>query len=294
MHKKTMKHKNRHEDQELTELLSLLKRNRIQPKKRLGQTFLYKRFIAEEIVRLADIKSNDIVIEIGAGLGILTFPLAGKGAMVVGLEYDTALVSILKKIIENKNVEIIRVDALHFDYKEVFTKHKTRLKIIGNLPYYMTSPLIFKLLKLKSIIATIIIMLQKEVADRIVAQPGSRDYGTISIFSQIYFDVSKQLTVTNDCFYPRPMVDSEVVEFNIKDKPLVDVKDEQLFEKLVRASFSKRRKTFLNTMKGANYLNRSKQKIMQAIEQTGIDPQRRPETLAISEFNSLCNHIMTA
>jgi len=294
MHKKTMKHKNRHEDQELTELLSLLKRNRIQPKKRLGQTFLYKRFIAEEIVRLADIKSNDIVIEIGAGLGLLTFPLAGKGAMVVGLEYDTALVSILKKIIENKNVEIIRVDALHFDYKEVFTKHKTRLKIIGNLPYYMTSPLIFKLLKLKSIIATIIIMLQKEVADRIVAQPGCRDYGTISIFSQIYFDVSKQLTVTNDCFYPRPMVDSEVVEFNIKDKPLVDVKDEQLFEKLVRASFSKRRKTFLNTMKGANYLNRSKQKIMQAIEHTGIDPQRRPETLTVSEFNSLCNHIMTA
>ena len=213
--------------------------------------------------------------------------------MVVGLEYDMALVSILKKIIENKNVEIIRVDALHFDYEEVFTKHKTRLKIIGNLPYYMTSPLIFKLLKLKSIIEAIIIMLQKEVADRIVAQPGSRDYGTISIFSQIYFDVSKQLTVTNDCFYPRPMVDSEVVEFNIKDKPLVDVKDEQLFEKLVRASFSKRRKTFLNTMKGANYLNRSKQKIMQAIEQTGIDPQRRPETLTVSEFNSLCNHIMT-
>jgi 16S rRNA (adenine1518-N6/adenine1519-N6)-dimethyltransferase len=258
----------------------------------LGQTFLFKQFIAEEIVRLANITSGDIVIEIGSGLGILTLSLAGSGAKIIGLEYDTALVSILKKIITNKKTEIIRADALNFNYEDVFTKHKNKLKIIGNLPYYMTSPLIFKLLGLKSIIATIFIMIQKEVADRIVAQPETRNYGTLSIFSQIYFDVSKKLTVTKDCFYPTPKVDSEVVEFTIKDAPLVEVKDEQLFEKLVRASFSKRRKTFLNSMKGANYLNRDKQKMLQAMERSEIDPIRRPETLTISEFNLLCTELI--
>ncbi len=291
MRVKRRKYKKHYEDQELTKLLSLLKRHRIQPKKRLGQTFLVKQFIAEEIVRLANITSCDIVIEIGSGLGILTLSLAGSGAKIIGLEYDITLASILQKIITNKNTEIIRADALNFNYEEAFTKHKSKLKIIGNLPYYMTSPLIFKLLGLKSIIETIFIMIQKEVADRIVAQPETRNYGTLSIFSQLYFNVSKKLTVTKDCFYPPPKVDSEVVEFTIRDTPLVEIKDEQLFEKLVRASFSKRRKTFLNSMKGANYLNRDKEEILQAMERSGIDPRRRPETLAISEFNLLCTEL---
>ena len=288
---KRRKYKKHYEDQELTKLLSLLKRHRIRPKKRLGQTFLFKQFIAEEIVRLANITSCDIVIEIGSGLGILTLSLAGSGAKIIGLEYDTTLASILQKIITNKNTEIIRADALNFNYEEAFTKHRSKLKIVGNLPYYMTSPLIFKLLGLKSIIETIFIMIQKEVADRIIAQPETRNYGTLSIFSQLYFDVSKKLTVTKDCFYPPPKVDSEVVEFTIKDAPLVEIKDEQLFEKLVRSSFSKRRKTLLNSMKGENDLNRDKEKILQARERSGIDPRRRPETLAISEFNLLCTEL---
>lgn len=293
MNAQTRKYKNHQRDQELTKLLSFLKIHRIQPKKRLGQTFLFKQFIAEEIVRLADIKSHDIVVEIGAGLGALTLPLADRAAKVMGLEYDIELVSILKKIINHKNAEIIHADALNFDYGEVFTKYKTKLKIIGNLPYYMTSPLIFKLLKLKSIIEVILLMIQKEVAERVIAQPGTKDYGTISIFSQLYCDISKQLTVTKDCFYPRPKVDSEVVKFTIYEKPVVEVKDGQFFEKLVRASFSQRRKTLFNSLKGAHYLNRGKQKILQAIERSGIDPKRRPETLTISEFNKLCQQIIS-
>lgn len=287
----TRKHKDYYTDQEVIKLLSLLKRNRIQPKKRLGQTFLLKQFIAEEIVRLADIKSQDIVVEIGAGLGALTLPLSEKAAKVIGLEYDIVLVSLLQKIIKHKNVEIIRADALHFNYREVFTKYKTKLKVIGNLPYYLTSPLIFKLLKLKSIIEVILVMIQKEVADRIVAQPGTKDYGTISIFSQLHCDVSKQLTVTKDCFYPLPKVDAEVLQFTIYEKPVVEVEDVHFFEKLVRASFAQRRKTLLNSLKGAHYFNRGKQKILEALEIAGIDPQRRPETLAINEFNTLCQQI---
>ena len=293
MSAQTKKYKIHHRDQELTEQLALLKKHRIKPKKRLGQIFLFKNFIVEEIVRLADIKCHDIVVEIGAGLGALTLPLAERAAKVIGLEYDVVLISLLKKIITHNNVEIIHADALNFDYGEVFTKYKTKLKIIGNLPYYMTSPLIFKLLKLKSIIDVIILMIQKEVADRITAHPGTKDYGTISIFSQLYCDVSKQLTVTKDCFYPRPKVDSEVVKFTIYEKPTAKVKDGQFFEKLVRASFSHRRKTLLNGLKGAHYLNRDKQKILQALERSGIDPKRRPETLTISEFNILCQQILS-
>ena len=234
-----------------------------------------------------------MVIEIGPGMGILTLPLAGSGANIIGLEYDTALVSILQKTIPTKHTDIIRADALNFNYEDVFTKHGKKLKIIGNLPYYMTSPFIFKLLSLKSIIETIVIMIQKEVADRIIAQPATRNYGTLSIFSQLHFDVSKQLTVTKDCFYPTPKVDSEVVVFSIRDTPRVDVKDKHLFEQLVRASFAKRRKTLLNSMKGANYLNRDKQTILNAMEGSGIDPRRRPETLTINEFNTLCIHILS-
>jgi 16S rRNA (adenine1518-N6/adenine1519-N6)-dimethyltransferase len=293
MNAQTRKHKNHYIDREFTALLSLLKRHRTQPKKRLGQTFLFKQSIAEEIARLADIKSYDTVVEIGAGLGALTIPLAERAANVIGLEYDIALVSILQKIIRHKNVEIIRADALNFDYREIFTKYKTKLKIIGNLPYYMTSPLIFKLLKLKSIIEVILIMIQKEVADRVVAQPGTKNYGTISIFSQLYCDVSKHLTVSKDCFYPCPKVDSEVVTFTIRESPVVELKDEQFFEKLVRTSFSQRRKTLLNSLKGAHYFNRGKQKIVQALEQSGIDYRRRPETLTISEFNTLCQQIIS-
>lgn len=291
MREKRSNHKGHPDDQERTELLSLLKRHRIQPKKRLGQTFLFKRFIAEEIVRLANITTCDVVIEIGAGLGILTRPLAGCGARIIGLEYDTTLVSILQKNIVNNNTDIIRADALHFNYQEVFGKYRKKLKIVGNLPYYMTTPLVFTLLRLKPIIETILIMIQKEVADRMIAQPSTKNYGTLSIFSQIDFDVSKKLTVTKDCFYPLPKVDSEVVELRTKHSPLVSVSDNQLFEQLVRASFAKRRKTLLNSLKGANYLNRDRQTIWQAMERSEIDPRRRPETLSISEFNLLCSHI---
>ncbi len=278
-------------NQELTELLSLLKRHRIQPKKRLGQTFLFKRFIAEEIVRLLEITPHDTVVEIGAGLGVLTTLLAEQSAKVIALEYDSALVSILQKTMAHKNVDIIRADALNFDYRKVFSRSQTKIKIIGNLPYYITSPLLFKLFKLKSMIEVLVVMIQKEVADRIVAPPGTRDYGTISIFSQLFSDVSKQLTVTKECFYPPPQVDSEVVKFIIYQTPLVEVKDENFFEKLVRVSFSQRRKTLLNCLKSAHYFNRGKQEILTALECSGINPQRRAETLTIKEFNSLCQQI---
>ena len=155
----------------------------------------------------------------------------------------------------------------------------------------MTSPLIFKLLKFTSFIDSITVMIQKEVADRVAAQPGKKDYGTISIFSQLFCDISKELTVSKDCFYPIPKVDSEVLKFTMLERPVVEINDVQFFEKLVRASFSQRRKTLLNSLKGASFFNRGKQKILEALKNSGIDPQRRPETLTIDEFNTLSQQI---
>ena len=211
MSKQKKKQKKVFADQELTAFRSLLKQHNVYPKKRLGQTFLYKGIIADDIVRRARISSGDVVVEIGPGLGALTFALAEKGVPVIALEYDSELAAILQKIITHKNAEVLRVDALHYDYESLYDQHKVKLKIIGNLPYYLTSPLIFTLLSLHPFIQSMLVMIQKEVADRLTAQPGTKNYGTLSIFSQVQCVISQQLTVTSDCFYPAPKVDSEVV-----------------------------------------------------------------------------------
>lgn len=280
-------------DQQLTDCIALLKKYGIQPKKRLGQSFLCNRFIAEEIVRLATIAKHDLVVEIGPGLGALTRPLAATGAQVIALEYDMLLAEVLPKILRERTLDIIRADALNFDYQGLFNKHAAKLKVIGNLPYYLTSPLIFKLLTLRSIIDRMVVMMQKEVADRITARPGTRAYGTISIVAQLYCEVSERLTVTKDCFYPRPAVDSELVVFTVREKPLVALSDEIFFEKLVRDSFLRRRKTLLNALKGMDYCNRGKDGILALLAAAGIDPQRRPETLSIAEFARLSTLIIT-
>jgi 16S rRNA (adenine1518-N6/adenine1519-N6)-dimethyltransferase len=280
-------------DKELSAFRSLLRQNSVYPKKRLGQTFLYKGHIADEIVRRAQITPDDVVVEIGPGLGALTFALAEKGAPVIALEYDSELAAILQRTVTRKNVEVLRADALHYDYERLYNQHKVKLKIIGNLPYYLTTPLIFTLLSLHPFIQSLLVMIQKEVADRITAQPGTKNYGTISIFAQLHCAISQQLTVTSDCFYPIPQVDSEVVAFTFREKPVVDIADEGTFEHLVRASFAKRRKTLLNALKGANYLNRTREKIVAALEQAEIDPSRRPETLSIAEFSTICTNIVS-
>ncbi|MDX1779088.1 MAG: 16S rRNA (adenine(1518)-N(6)/adenine(1519)-N(6))-dimethyltransferase RsmA [Thermodesulfobacteriota bacterium] len=279
-------------DQELSAFRALLRQHNVHPKKRLGQTFLYKSIIAEEIVRRAQITPKDVAVEIGPGLGALTFLLGETDARIYALEYDSELAVILQGLLHHQTVEVIRVDALHYDYETLYNQHKIKLKIIGNLPYYLTSPLIFKLLSLHPLIQSMLVMIQKEVADRITAQPGTKDYGTISVFSQLYSVISQQLTVTKDCFYPVPQVDSEVVLFSFRDKPLVEIQDEATFEHLVRASFAKRRKTLLNAIKGANYLNSSREKIVAALEKAEVDPTRRPETLSIADFSNICTNIL--
>lgn len=277
-----------HHDPELASFIAFLKQHGIVPRKRLGQVFLFRRFVAEEMVRRAAITEHDVVVEIGTGPGMLTFPLAESGARIIGLEYDSMLAAHLARMMRGRNVEIIRADALHYDYRALYERCGLKLKILGNLPYYLTSPFIFRLLTHRSCIAQMLIMVQKEVADRITAEPGTRTYGTLSIFAQLYCQVSPCLTVSRDHFYPRPAVDSAVVSIVPLAAPRVPVADEQAFAKLVRVSFAQRRKTLLNALKGSGYFNRGREKTVAALERAGIDPRQRPEAVSIEEYGRLC------
>lgn len=281
-------------DPECSAVIGELRQQRIMPHKRLGQVFLFRRAVAEDIVRLAQINSGDVVVEIGTGLGILTVPLAQSGARIIGLEYDSRLASYLGSKMHFSNLEIIRADALNFNYINLYDEHDKKLIIMGNLPYYLTSPLVFKLLGLRSYLSRLVLMMQREAADRIAARPGAPGYGIISILSQLYFHVTRRLTVLKDCFYPLPAVDSEVVVFTPRGRALIGPGDEKAFASLVKVSFAHPRKTLLNAFKGCNYFNRGRERIIEALLSTGIDPLRRAQTVSIDEYLRLAHLLFSA
>ena len=281
-------------DAERSALIGTLRRHGITPHKRLGQVFLFRRSIAEQIVSFARIDGRDLVVEIGAGLGILTVPLADSGARVIGLEYDSRLASYLKSELHRGNLEVERADALNFPYGSLSRRLGKKMIIMGNLPYYLTSPLIFKLLGLRSYISRMVLMIQREAADRISAQAGTQGYGIISILSQMFFEVTHRLTVLKDCFYPLPAVDSEVVLFTHRSRPLAALADERAFITLVKLSFAHPRKTLLNAFKGCDYLSRGKESIVETMYAAGIDPMRRAHTVSIDEYARLSNMLAAA
>lgn len=276
-------------DPERSALINLLRQQGITPHKRLGQVFLFKQSVAEEIVRFAEIHAEDVVVEIGSGLGILTLVLAQSGARLVGLEYDSRLAAYLAGALRCRNAEIHRADALHFDYPGLARRSGVKLVIIGNLPYYLTSPLMFKLIDVQSCISRMVLMIQHEVAERISAPPGTSGYGVLSILTQLYFQVAHRLTVVKDCFYPLPAVDSDVVVCTRRDRTDFALADEKAFATLVRVSFAHPRKTLINAFKACNYFNRGKEGMVAAMEGAGIDPGRRPHTLSIDEYVRLSN-----
>ena len=278
-------------DPERSACIDLLKDSCISPQRRLGQVFLFRQAVADEIVALARIAGGDVVVEIGPGLGILTHPLARTGARIIGLEFDRRLAAYLQGTMHYPNVEIIRADALHYDYRELQQRSPARLIIVGNLPYYLTSPLIFSLIRLRPVIGRMVLMIQHEVAERVSSPPDTAGYGIISVLSQMFFDVARRLTVLKDCFYPMPAVDSEVVVFTTRDRPLAEVSDDRIFTTLVQVCFAHPRKTLLNGLKACNYFERGKEGIVESLRTCGIDPMRRAHTLSIDEYARLANTI---
>ena len=250
-------------------------------KKHLGQNFLYDTSILNRIIQSAGLSREDTVVEIGPGPGRLTRMLAEMVKRLIAIELDPDLYERLKgDFIAYGNVEIVHGDALQFSYETI-----DEFRVVANIPYYITTPIIFRLLDARKNVKSMTLTIQKEVAERIVAQPGCKDYGVLTIMIQYFAQPELKFIIPKEAFRPMPKVDSAVVHMNILEQPCVTVKDEIMFFRLVKTAFSQRRKTLSNSLKSFGT------DIKDVMISAGIDPQRRPETLSIGEFARLSDSL---
>ena len=263
----------------------ICKRFDIKMSKKLGQNFLIKRGIVDKIVHAAELTPGEPVLEVGPGIGTLTQGLAQSGADVTAIELDRRLLEVLDTTLASyDNVRIVHGDVLKLDVPTIMN-HKP-FKVVANLPYYITTPIIMSLLESKLPIERLVVMVQKEVALRMVAKPGTKDYGALSVAVQYYTEPDIVLDVPPKSFLPAPAVTSSVIRCVLRDKPPVDVIDEKLFFRVVKAGFAQRRKTFANTMKTTGL---SKDRIEELLAKANIDGQRRGETFTLQEFADVAN-----
>jgi 16S rRNA (adenine1518-N6/adenine1519-N6)-dimethyltransferase len=260
----------------------------VSPKRALGQHFLIDQGIAQKIVRLADLKPEDCVVEIGPGMGVLTFLMLPLVKKVIAVELDQGMADWLKEKAEGiPSLTIIRQDVLGFDFAKASRDVGIKIKVVANLPYNISTPVIFRLLESRVFFSYLTLMLQREVAGRIIAVPGGKDYGPLAIFTQLYTSPKVMMRVPAEAFYPRPKVESALVRFEILEHPRIEIDDDGFFQQVVRASFAQRRKTLLNALTGSSLSLGPKDKVAAALESIGIDPRRRAETLDIVEFQRL-------
>ena len=265
-----------------------LRELQIRPKKRLGQHFVVDPNVLRKIVDRADLEAEDIIVEIGAGLGTLTAPLAARVQKVYALEVDQRLADVLRDQFPGKEqVEVIPEDALRYDFRALFQKGRRKMKVIANLPYEISSPMIFRLFEERHCFALFVLMLQMEVAMRVVARPGTKEYGPLSLWSQLYSRPQVLFAVSPQAFHPRPKVESAVVKFEILQEPVVEVGDEKTLRRVIRSAFAYRRKTLANAIRLGEFSHLSTEKIQQALLSAGIDPALRGETLSLEQFRDL-------
>ena len=263
----------------------------IKPRKSLGQSFLMEQNIIERITAIANVTKNDVIVEIGSGIGVLTEVLAKNAAKLIAVEIDDKLVGVLKdKLWKYNNVQIYSGDILKFDFGAIALDGQQKIKVIGNVPYNISSPVLFRLLFFRKIIDSFVLMLQKEVIQRLVASPGGKSYGVPSVIFQMFAKVEKVLDVPAGCFYPRPKVESSVIKGVFLERPLMELADENFFMRLVRDAFAQRRKMLINNLKKSKLLEGvSESFLKESLKLAGIDGQRRGETLSIEEFGYLSN-----
>lgn len=266
-------------------------------KKSLGQNFLIDLNILNRIVDFAELTENSGAIEIGPGIGALTEQLAKRAKRVVAFEIDQRLLPILQETLEPyPHVKVIHEDVLKANVKQVIAEEfedGQDLMVVANLPYYVTTPIIMKLLTDQLPIRGIVCMLQKEVADRIAASPGTKDYGSLSIAIQYYMEAKTVMIVPKTVFIPQPNVDSAVIRLTKRPEPAVRVTNEEFFFSVVRASFAQRRKTIFNNLSSHFAQKIEKPNIEMALHAAGIDPKRRGETLSIEEFGKLSDELLS-
>ena len=275
-------------------IADIRERYNFQLSRSLGQNFITDRSIIERIVEGAGVGENDLVIEIGPGIGVLTAEAAEAAARVIAVEIDSKLIPILSETLaEYDNIKVINQDILKTDVNKIIEEEKAAgnftgaVRIIGNLPYYITTPIIMGLLESGVKADSITVMMQKEVADRIKASPGSKTYGAISAAVQYYCIVEQIASVPKEVFVPRPKVDSAVLNLHIRKEKPVELTDEKMFFACIRSGFGQRRKTLLNSLTGMAGL--SKEEIKDVLSAADIDPVRRAETLSMKEFAAIAN-----
>jgi 16S rRNA (adenine1518-N6/adenine1519-N6)-dimethyltransferase len=256
------------------------------PKKRLGQHFLVDPNILSKVVRTAQVAKEDVVLEIGPGLGEMTLALAREVKKIIAVEVDPKLAAILReKATGHPTVEVVESDILKLDFKRLFKKEGRPVKVVANLPYQISTPLLFRFIESKEAFSAFTLMLQKEVAERMVAPTGRKEYGPLSIFVQMFLDVSIRFFIKPSAFFPPPKVESAVVQMAWKEKPMIEKEDEEWFKRVVKACFGYRRKTLINALRHSELS--LPESIGSRMEKIGIDSRRRPETLTIREFASL-------
>ncbi|MDO9229306.1 MAG: 16S rRNA (adenine(1518)-N(6)/adenine(1519)-N(6))-dimethyltransferase RsmA [Syntrophales bacterium] len=253
----------------------------IHPRKRLGQSFLEDLNIIRRIVALTEPAEDETIVEIGAGLGFMTEELAKRAGRVIAVEVDPRLAAILRERFTGKDrVEIVQMDVLKYDFSSACPGE--RIKVVGNIPYHISSPILFRLLDFRRSISSMILMFQKELADRITAPPGTKDYGIPSVIVARYTRTVSEMTVPPTCFYPAPDVVSSVLRMEVRREP--ELPDGALFAKIVRAAFARRRKTLWNNLRQTGL---PEEMVDLVFVRSGIDRTRRAETLSAEEFSLL-------
>ncbi|ANA80212.1 16S rRNA (adenine(1518)-N(6)/adenine(1519)-N(6))-dimethyltransferase RsmA [Paenibacillus glucanolyticus] len=267
-------------------------------KKSLGQNFLIDQNILYKIVEAAGLDEDKGALEIGPGIGALTEKLAQTAGTVTAIEIDQRLIPILREVLEPyENVKVHHEDVLKVDLHELFQQDfagVSKVSVVANLPYYVTTPILMKLLEEKLPLENIVVMIQKEVAERMAAAPGSKDYGSLSIAVQYYSEPKLVCIVPHTVFIPQPNVASAVIRLAVREEPPVSVEDEGFFFEVVQASFAQRRKTIANNLKSRFFAGEGRERLEQLLQEAGIVPSRRGETLSIEEYAKLSNVLYNA
>mgnify|MGYP004508550191 FL=1 len=274
----------------------IMKKYNIKANKSLGQNFLISQEVVNNIIKASEISEKDLVIEIGPGLGTLTKRLLEQAGKVICVELDTKMINILEeRFFLYKNLEIINQDILKVDLKNKIKQEKEKngfekVKIVANLPYYITTPIIMKLLEEELDLESITVMIQKEVADRLTAIPGKKNTGAITYTVYYYTDSEEILEVPKDSFIPEPEVTSEVIKLNIRKTPIVEPKNKEKMFKVIKCAFTQRRKTLLNSLVNTNILD-SKQQGITMLNSLNINENIRPEELTIEQFKEISDFL---
>ena len=280
---------------------AILKRHGLRPNKSLGQSFLIDRNVLDRIVAAAELAADDTVLEVGAGMGTLTREIAKSARRVLAVELDRGLLAVLAETVGTlQNVTVVPGDVLKLDLVALLRQEGvSTAKVIANLPYYITTPALAAFIQLARaakpmLVALIVVLVQKEVAARLAAAPGTDEYGALSVMAQYHAQVELVATVSRNVFLPAPKVDSSIVRLRVRDHPPVDVADERLFFDVVKAAFGQRRKTLANALAGASGLRLGRAEAGALLSRVEIDPSRRGETLSIAEFAVVANALAGA